>query len=247
MQVRRSESFTILITRSGSDRRSDVVRHLTRMMIQAHVTSDSSLLRATCENRLRPLRCRGVCRTEARAQCSSWPAFASLPRPYAISRARARLQAACELRCAGPPSPRDLRSEVAGIFRIGGAERAGSVPATDMMRLSGQFLTPHRPIGIGMPPRFTLGNGEANSLRPLSSRAGEISGSTLLDARLPPGLGIAALGGCACRSRAVEPDHAPTSKGWEHDLLPCAVPAAHARLSLKPRISHGSSATCKPS
>lgn len=160
----------------------------------------------------------------------------------------------------------DIQSAIAGGMRIkvcwaafatfalkslassgSAALSAGSVPATDMMRLSGQFLTPHRPIGIRMPPRFTLGNGEANSLRLLSSRAGEISGSTLLDARLPPGLGIAALGGCACRSRAVEPDHAPTSKGWEHDLLPCAVPAAHARLSLKPRISHGSSATCKPS
>lgn len=151
------------------------------MIIQAHVTSDSSLLRATCENRLRPLRCQGgLCRTEARAQCSMWRAFAVI------------------------------------------------VNSCDMQ--SGSAIAGDRGI---------------KAL--LWSRAGEISSSTLLDARLPPGPGIAALGGCACRSRAVEPDHAPTSKGWEHDLLPCAVPGTHARLSLKPRISHGSSATCKPS
>lgn len=74
-----------------------------------------------------------------------------------------------------------------------------------------------------MPPRFTLGNGEANSLSLLWSRAREISSSALLDAGLPAGLGIAALDGYTCRSRAVKPDHAPTWKEWEHDLLPCAA------------------------
>lgn len=43
-------------------------------------------------------------------------------------------------------------------------------------------------------------------------------------ARRRPGTGTAALGGRACRSRAVKPDHAPTSKGWEHDLIARAVP-----------------------
>lgn len=66
--------------------------------------------------------------------------------------------------------------------------------------------------------------GKANSLILLSSRAREISSSALLDARWPPGPGTAALGGCACRSHAVKPDHAPTSKGREHDLIPRAVP-----------------------
>lgn len=47
------------------------------MMIQTDVTSDSSLLRATCENRLSPSLCQsGLCRTTVRAQCSRWPAFA---------------------------------------------------------------------------------------------------------------------------------------------------------------------------
>lgn len=44
-----------------------------------------------------------------------------------------------------------------------------------------------------------------------------------------------------------KPDHAPTSRGSKRDLLPSAVPAAHARLSLKTRTSHGSSAICRPS
>lgn len=75
-----------------------------------------------------------------------------------------------------------------------------------------------------MPPHFTLGNGQrqfAHSAIKSSKRDIE---QRVLDARRPPGPGTAALGGCACRSRAVKPDHAPTSKGWEHDLLPCAVP-----------------------
>lgn len=89
-------------SRVRSDRRSDAVRRLTCMMIQAHVTSDSSLLRATCENRWRPLRCQAaLSRTEARAQYSKWPAFARLLRAHAISRARARLPATCGLRRAG--------------------------------------------------------------------------------------------------------------------------------------------------
>jgi hypothetical protein len=62
---------------SGTDRRLDVVRRLTRMMIQTHVTCDSSPLRAARENRSRPSRCqKGLCRTEVPAQCSRRSALA---------------------------------------------------------------------------------------------------------------------------------------------------------------------------
>lgn len=62
---------------SGTDRRSDVVRRLTRMMIQTDVTCDSSPLRAARENRSKPSRCqKGLCRTELPAQCSRRSALA---------------------------------------------------------------------------------------------------------------------------------------------------------------------------
>lgn len=77
MQVRRSERFTILITHQAVTDGRTRSAALLAMMIQTDVTSDSSLLRATCENRLRPSLCQsGLCRTEVRAQCARWPAFA---------------------------------------------------------------------------------------------------------------------------------------------------------------------------
>lgn len=65
MQVRRSERFTILITHQAVTDGRTRSAALLAMMIQTDVTSDSSLLRATCENRLRPSLCQsGLCRTE---------------------------------------------------------------------------------------------------------------------------------------------------------------------------------------
>lgn len=183
---------------SGSYRRSDVVRRLTSMMIQTHVTYESSPLRAARENRSRPSRCpegsvpNKRCPPNARGGPHS-----PLPRAHGICRARAPLQATGELR------------------------RLGSRHTPQWQNVPGITARPGQ--GAGQSPR------------------------ALLDARLPPGPGAAVHGGNACRSRAVRPHHAPTSKGWEHDPLRCVVPGAHARLSSKTRTSHGSSAICKPS
>lgn len=102
MQVRRSERFTILITRQAVTDGRTRSAALLAMMIQADVTSDSSLLRATCENRLRPMRCQGgLGRTEAQAQCSIWAAFARYCELMGYPERERYSQVRCELRRAG--------------------------------------------------------------------------------------------------------------------------------------------------
>lgn len=198
------------------------------MMIQTDVTSDSSLLRATCENRLSPSLCQsGLCRTEVRAQCSRWPAFAVIVKSCDMQSESAiagdRRIKACWV-ALHAFWPRGIHSGVPGILRVGGAESRfdsgqshhdieRSVPDASLCRSASGC----RPVSLAE-------TGKANSLTLLSSRAREISSRALLGARLPLGPGTAALGGSACRSRAVKPDHAPTPKGREHDLIARAVP-----------------------
>lgn len=175
------------------------------MMIQTDVTSDSSLLRATCENRVRPSLCQsGLCRTEVRAQCTRWPAFAVIVKScdiqsesaiagdrrikarwvalHALSRAAFTLKSLHlsdrrrESRCNTGPLTPDIERAVPGALLYRSAWGC-------------------RPVSLSE-------TGKANSLTLLSSRTREISTSALLDARRPPGPGTAALGGCACRSRS---------------------------------------------
>lgn len=198
------------------------------MMIQTDVTSDSSLLRATCENRLSPSLCQsGLCRTEVRAQCSRWPAFAVIVKScdmqsesaiagdrrikecwvalHAFSRAAFTLKSLASCESAALRAVSTVAQSHHDIER--------SVPDASLCRSASGC----RPVSLAE-------TGKANSLTLLSSRAREISSSALLGARLPLGPGTAALGGSACRSRAVKPDHAPTPKGREHDLIARAVP-----------------------
>lgn len=175
------------------------------MMIQTDVRSDSSLLRATCENRSSPSLCQsGLCRTEVRAQCSRWSAFAVIVKScdmqsaiagdrrikacwvalHAFSRAASTLKSLASCESAA------LRAVSTVAQSQHDIERA--VPDASLCRSASGC----RPVSLAE-------TGKANSLTLLSRRAREISSNALLDARLPPGPGTAALGGYACRSRAV--------------------------------------------
>lgn len=116
------------------------------MMIQTDVTSDSSLLRATCENRLSPSLCQsGLCRTEVRAQCSRWPAFAVIVKSCDMQSESAiagdrRIKACWVALHAFSRAASTLKS-LASCESA--ALRAVSTVANHTMILSGLFQTPH--------------------------------------------------------------------------------------------------------
>lgn len=146
---------------SGSDRRSDAVRRLTCVMIQTHVTCDSSPLRAARENRSR----RAARRVLPNARDGP---HSPLPRAHGYA---------------------DRERPCRGQANEGVLVRA--------IRPNGKCARDHSEAWTGY--------------RPVPSRAARCAPTAWT--------GTAAHGGNACRSRAARPDHAPTSKGWEHDPL----------------------------
>lgn len=139
---------------------------------------------------------------------------------------RARLQATGELRCLGSRyTPLAARHSLSRWhLPVGGAESRFD---TGFLNRDIERAAPDASLcrsASGCRPVSLSETGKADSLTLLLSRAREISSSALLDVRRPPGPGTAALDRCACRSRVAKPDHAPTSKGREHDLIARVVP-----------------------